>query len=477
MGRPISEVAEYWLNELKFKNSDQYLDWCRQKSLPITIYKTSAQLKKEVKLRKSSLAEEVLSRKTIGTEKALKMICSGADLSEIKGWKEQELFNSVFKDKWTNPNFRAFILFVYKETDLLERVNNREMDSVRALINIFYYEIFWVKKYADWKATSHNPSKQLSSLLRYLFAEYDVPLFMDKAWTDAVTNHNYIDWFIHIGSGKNIRKAFRLPIPLTKKAAHHFLKAPQEYTIPGAILYGVVKAEGGEDHLAKALSTGRLINFFSKVCYEKDINFVMSAIRFFVRNPMLDLSQVDPILDYVWDVKYTTTRVHENNEYVDRPPLQPDFDFSNRSVQALLEQVERWHRILNREQKHKGRASSWSSIGIKGFYFEEGYMSKPSFKIWRIEELLNQDQLRQEGRTLHHCVVSYGHSCASGRTSIFSLSCESLGVRERCLTLEVTKERRIVQIRGSYNRPSKPKESQILSRWANKEELTFNYGG
>ena len=47
------------------------------------------------------------------------------------------------------------------------------------------------------------------------------------------------DWFVHIGDGKNIRSA-GTPIPLTKLMAHHFMQAPDEITIEGALRWGQI---------------------------------------------------------------------------------------------------------------------------------------------------------------------------------------------------------------------------------------------
>ena len=58
------------------------------------------------------------------------------------------------------------------------------------------------------------------------------PPFMDHAWlgngAGYVGDELCQQWFVHIGTGNNIRKADGLPFPLTKLMAHHFLQAPAE---------------------------------------------------------------------------------------------------------------------------------------------------------------------------------------------------------------------------------------------------------
>ena len=145
----------------------------------------------------------------------------------------------------------------------------------------------WIRPMNRWRPKSHNPDRQFSSLARHLWAIYDVPLFMDQAWLQGGAVQQ--QWFKHIGAGKNIQTAEGLPLPLTKKMAHHFLEAPAQYSIEAAFRWGQVFVLGGERHLADALRDTRLVRTFS------DEDFWLSVIRFFVGNPMLDLIHVNPV--------------------------------------------------------------------------------------------------------------------------------------------------------------------------------------
>ena len=80
-----------------------------------------------------------------------------------------------------------------------------------------------------WKRRSHNTGRQFASLARHLLARYPVPAFMDAVWFDTRwLSRERRQWFIHLGRGQNIRSA-GLPIPYTKKMAHHFVQAPSNY--------------------------------------------------------------------------------------------------------------------------------------------------------------------------------------------------------------------------------------------------------
>src|SRR5262249_9746258 len=107
----------------------------------------------------------------------------------------------------------------------------------------------------DWCKPSHNVGRQFRSLVRHMIARYDVPAFLDAAWlagltVDAVQHQG---WYKHIASGRNIRTAPDLPIPLTKKQAHHFLRAPDDFDIPSAFRWAVIVDLGGDERMVRSI--------------------------------------------------------------------------------------------------------------------------------------------------------------------------------------------------------------------------------
>ena len=141
---------------------------------------------------------------------------------------------------------------------------------------------------------------------------------MDSVWFNGNVTHQ--NWFKHIGTGQNIRTARDMPIPLTKKLAHHFLKAPRHYTIEEALRWGQVHALGGDKYLTDALRGTRLTQTFS------NDGFWINVIRFFIANPMLDVSHTNPIIDYIWHQKYENQRIFvERGVAREIGPAQPNF--------------------------------------------------------------------------------------------------------------------------------------------------------
>jgi hypothetical protein len=251
---------------------------------------------------------------------------------------------------------------------------------------------------------------------------------------------------------------------MSKLLAHHFLAAPDDTSIEGAIRWGQVHALGGGRRLTEALLGSRI-----GVDFARD-DFWASVICFFVANPLLDRSHVAPIIDYLNAQKFDTREVVVGPGRVEvHAPPQPGLTMRGRTAQSLLAQVERWHREL-------GRAAGAETLyfrrsGVKELELETG---KDGKSLWRIRELLSGAELIAEGRVMKHCVASYARSCASGHSSIWAMELRTEAGVEKRQTVEVTHERVIVQCRGKQNRLPTPSELGVIKEWARLAGLTLS---
>ena len=89
-------------------------------------------------------------------------------------------------------------------------------------------------------------------------------------------------WYKHIGLGRNIRTA-DLPLPYTKMMAHHFLQAPDHFTVEGRCVGGRCVGWVARRCLASAVVATRLGRSFEHE------DFWQTVLHFFVNEPMLDL--------------------------------------------------------------------------------------------------------------------------------------------------------------------------------------------
>jgi hypothetical protein len=342
----------------------------------------------------------------------------------------------------------------------------------------------WIRDPEEWAPGRHRALRQFSSLSRHLLCKYDVPRFMDSAFLsgDGETAEQQQGWFLHIGTGGNIRKA-DIPLRLTKKMAHLFLEAPASFSILGAFRFGQVLGMGGSEPLARAVIGSRLGQSF-----EDETSWV-TVVQFFVNHPMLDPDHVGPIVDYIHGQKFAVREVERpDGTVVQEGPPRPNFAMKARSVDKLVREVDSWHRELARESRLPQR--SWEPSGFGEI--EKPLEDEPSLK-WAVRELLSTKELQKEGRAMHHCVGSYAGNCMKGKVSIWSLRVEDTEDRAYPVMTIAVNGKRVTQARGKCNaRPGGKRETQkqaglerrymeflrrsrlVLQDWMRQEGLTMS---
>ncbi len=352
--------------------------------------------------------------------------------------------------------------------------------SLDALVMLALHCDQWQCPVEEWLPVGLDTATNVGSLARHLLTRYYVPSFMDAAWFHGFTRQGrmFRDWFVHIGVGRNIRRA-DTPVRLTEKASHHFLQAPSDSTIVGAIRYGQVLALGGDAYPARAIAESRLGLFLP------DEEFWESVLHFFVNQQAMNLSDVGPIIDYLYSQKFGEAEpaaLADSRAHDDAP--DPGLSMKGRTLAALLRRVDDWHDKLARESKRP--RASWQPSGIAPFLLER----PDAYKVmhtWVVRELLNSRELMEEGREQKHCVFSYGANCINGTCSIWSLRVRAgndLRFR-RLFTVEVNNARRaIVQVRGrcnktlgSFRRSERMRAAgEMLRRWARESRLSVACG-
>lgn len=458
----IQYIIQHHIQELGLESIDTYKTWCRENHFSSSIHKTSLQRQKEINFAKTAIAVQHLTaeKKCRNLKDIIPQIyAEKIKETELKNRTAREIFSAFKSSKFRKVLFNL-LMYLEENSDILNE--HKYIKGIEAIAN---HHLSWVRPIEDWYVKRHNRSYQFKVLLRHLFAAYDIPDFMDCVW--MTDNECHQNWYIHIGLGQNIRTAPDLPTLLTKKMAHHFLQTPKQYSVEEALRWGQVHALGGDRRLAEALRGTQVIKDF------KHDDFWMNLFRFFIQNPMLDVSHVHPIVDYIWSQKFQERRVYVDigvEEVVDPP--QPNFSMNGRTPATLLRQVNDWHRELGRATS--GGELQWGRSDIGEFLYRIMRKQKKS-KIWQIRELLSTDELFDEGRRMNHCVGSYGHSCFKGIKSIWTMeSKEEDEKTQKLLTIEVLMEnKRINQVRGKGNRLPTVGEMSVLNRWAAKEDLSI----
>lgn len=435
-----------------------YIEFCRLNSFEETCEKTQGQLQREHNIYKAAVAIKTLDERRRGHKSdvmAIKALVKDPK-SKTRSVEHNRLARCMPKDDDTKA---AFIKLVDAADSNRTKILTDEA-SVKILVRAAVWYPYWVREPDSWESQSHSLHRQMYSLLRHLFAKYRIPIFMDSAWDSD--NILLQEWYVHIGAGANIRTARMLPFPLTKAMAHNFLQAPKDYSILEALVHGQAISLGCDKRVSASLRGTKVMAL--------DDEFRQSFLRFLVANPMLDTRQYGPILDYIHTMKYVECRVHHGDgTWHTEPPPQPNFSMHGRSAEALMGQVERWHRELNKSRR-KGKVK-WGHSPYRDFKNEEGSPNTKNHRVWSVVELTSSDELHEEGRAMKHCVSSYSESCASGRCTIWSLRRRDIGGSWRLVTLEVA-HGTIVQARGIMNRSPTQQEWRIISLWADKNGIS-----
>lgn len=475
----------------------EYQAWCRAHGVGDGLQKSAAQRRHEIRLGRQAQSREKADRSSASQHRRrrkdlLKRIAAGEvddrELTSPVLLRVHHLFQTAPLDPKGRSAFLSLLLHVERQRRLFhlkpvvpqygpQPANN----FVDGLASLAAWHARWIRKVEAWKPGSHNGRRQFGALARHLLAEYDVPACMDTAFfagmgSEAKTRQ---DWFIHVGTGRNIRKA-AIPLRFTKRMAHAFIvSAPSGYTVDAALRWAQVIGMGGDDLLAEAVCDSMLGERF------EDGAFWETVLHFFVNHPMLDVAHVGPIVDYVHHRRTVAQEQRDPDGSVRLvDPPEPDFTMKGRTPESMLRRVEAWHRGLNRSQPKQPR--QWESCGVTGYTWVDEDERAGEIRTWRIEEIRNSRDLGYEGKHMKHCVASYLTSCANGTRSIWSMKVDYLGsgATRNVMTIELLNNRKYIrQVRGRSN--SRPMDAysgraqegwNVLSMWADQEGLTLPGG-
>ena len=463
-----------------------YQTWCRQQGLGDAIHKSDAQRSKELKLHQQIQSTQALHKgrkHSRRTKDIIHQLWAEAIAEEELRTEVLRLIHRAFVSLVGDQRaqLRDLLLHVEKRAPnlldarpALHRLGRVDGNTfVEALGALARHSDAWQQSPSEWKPDSRNPRRQFAALVRFLLARYDVPSCLDSAWFGGWDQEaqRQQGWFVHVGSGQNIRTA-DLPLVLSKRMAHVFAEAPSELTATEALRWAQVMGQEGSEALAQAVIATELGRNFA------DESFWSTVVLFLVENPMLDPDMVGPIVDYINHQKFVPTEEGE--------PPQPNYTMKGRSAVKLLSQVEEWHERLARDNRQPG--GSWESSGIAGFEWMD---DKEEGLRWTIQELTSKRDLTLEGRAMNHCVASYVPNCRRGSKSVWSMQVDAEGHSARVVTIAVhNPSRNIVEVRGRFNavprqsgknpknktleRPYREllaRSGAVLRKWIEAEEL------
>jgi len=379
-------------------------------------------------------------------DEVIMQLYAGEDLhvffnTDKRMWKISECFNGVSKNDYLHVKTMLRNLFIHLDKcSLLMSDEN----MIQAVFNIFQFRAQWRKDIFKWRPVEQNSSFQLIELANYLFCKYEVPAFLYKAFYETGTTI-FISWFIHLSAGGKVKEMKNIPIPFTQKMGHYFIQAPEKMSVIEALRWAQVRGCGGDEKLAERVA-------YSWIGTKPfaDEAFWESFLQLLIRNGMFNHDKLTELIDYVRETK------RENANY----------NLKGRTLQSLMRQSDEWH------CKYKNVKGNWfwKPCGIDGLKVER------KAEIIKLEELTEAKKLIEEGTAMKHCVASYTHYCAQGRSAIFSLRKYSGGVLNDIIaTIEVNIFlKTIVQAKAKMNKPISEEARKFMELWATKNALTIN---
>jgi hypothetical protein len=358
------------------------------------------------------------------------------------------------------PAFQRLVLYVRQHTETLRILPvggyvawGPAQTFVDGLLSLSAHHRSWRRDVDTWEPTNGSAWLQFASLANHLFGDRPVPAFMTSAWFEgrSADARRHQKWFKHLSLGYGIR-GVATPIQMTKLMERHFVQAPHQCSVNQAIRWSQVRGLGGDTALAKAIVATALGQQFE---HEEYWSLV---IRFLIDNPDLGIANIGSVIEYL----------HLNRQLC---RLKPSSKRSKRkAAEEFLSRVQHWR---SQPPLLKTSASlGWKRSDIGEFEYDDDRRAwSPS--VWKVRELLDSNELLDEGRAMRHCVGSYGRRCASGISTIWSLTCsDSQSQCRRELTIEVNpKNRKIVQAKGRRNSVPTVEARRIMLLWASEEGL------
>ncbi len=468
---PVPPKIEKHMLLLGFEQSTAYFDWCWRNGFEGALEKSSADLIEEIEAHEAIKARrEAHSKLHRNPKRFLDAVFSGELHSEEI---DRPIFKSVAAEIEasnetgdTRSSLFEMLLQLTKFGDFVFQTlpDRSSTPFVRGLIKLHDRKALWLRPLEEWKPKSKNRERMFGELTHHLFDQYgDVPTFMEKVWIrDDRPSWRFRDWYVHLGRGHNLRTA-KSPIPLTKKMAHHFMKAPEDFTVEQALRWGQMKALGCSRAEIEAVAASRL----GRSLINEE--FWFTVLRFIADNPMLDPRQIGPIIDYLQNQRFENVEVEvAPGEWRTEPPPQPGLSMRGRTAVTLLRQVDDWHRELGRLRDLPSGQYEQAPFGGLTLEKKRGGQNVR----WVIRQLRSSKDLQIESDELRHCVASYHWSCAKGHCTIWNLSVSDKdGKPERRQTIEVDRGGVIVQCRGLANRDPTAEEWSIVNAWASEANL------
>ena len=301
----------------------------------------------------------------------------------------------------------------------------------------------------SWRSALRVKSPELRFLefVRFTFAKFSVPAFLEQAWLPAHAETGdrpeFRDWYIAAAQGLSLYREQAAEM-LTRAETHHFLAAPARVgSARAALWYAIARSATRDASVALQIARSPLVDRFPGDDFWKEV------ARYFARN-RASLREMEELIDYLDAVRNADV----------------SFTLAGRSLAALRRRRQDWLRLC--EAGDPSGPLRWSGAALKEVVIER------HGTVWHVSQIRTALRLLDEAERMRHCVFAYRGSCAAGYSSIWSVTSEAADGRRRHLTIEVDSDGTILQCRGFANRVPTRTERDIVRHWADANNLVWN---
>ncbi|WP_103068959.1 PcfJ domain-containing protein [Aquimarina sediminis] len=346
------------------------------------------------------------------------------------------------RNTWKRKTFKNLLLSLHNQGcyTILRRI-----EYVEVLSNISSFGNRFVRNIENWHKETYVAEDQLLSLIEFCFAKYDVPKFLASSFFETQKKHML--WYVQLGIGKSVKSLSGVEIAITSRMAHEFRHTPKGYSVPQALRRAQAIGYGANKEMAEAIAWSGL----SRI--NRNEEFWNTVVQFFAKQKEVPFDKMGEILDYL------SFSIREHS----------DFSMRGRTLEALTRQSDEWHRRMYM-QRNAENDVGWKSSKIKQLSYST--LEDEVTITYKIVELLNAQELYEEGYDMCHCVASYVDECFSGTSAIFSLRKYTKDSFEKLVTIEVDPvSREIIQAKSKHNEALSKEAEKIVEIWMKQVNL------
>ncbi|KOS06886.1 hypothetical protein AM493_13235 [Flavobacterium akiainvivens] len=348
--------------------------------------------------------------------------------------------NSAFK----RDAFRELLMVVFSKKcyGIL-----RNPGYIEILGNIAAFGNKTVNPANTWVKDSLTAEGQLASLIRHLFAKYEVPAFMEYVFAESSKIHML--WYIQLGRGDSVHDLCAFPAVFTKKMAHEFRNTPGTLTVEQAIRRAQALGYGANAAVAEAIAWSAALEEITNAAFRAEVICFIAK-----RAPEVgNVAAIQLVVEYA-------AEMHRTNAA---------YSFKGRTWASVSRLAADYHLEMAKRREAEAR-NGWVPANIAGYEVVKGSTT------YKIIQLTDSEALYEEGHEMSHCVADYALDCEEGRAAIFSLrKCvEGREGFDTLATLDVSPvTMNLVEARAKYNDDvSAEAETHILA-WAKAQGITI----